>query len=851
MKKVLSFVLVLSLVLSSFSMAFAGVGEKEINKLSDIAGNANEEAIQVVNDLGIVTGYEDGTFKADKAVKRAEFAVMITKALGIPESALAGYTVTNFTDVEGYDWAVPYLAFCESKGIMSGYGEGIVKPGNTITINEAVTMVLRAVGYTPNAAELVGTWPANYVTKAQDCNLYDDVKAVNVVDRASAAQIIYNTLTVGKVQVDADGQVTSVLGADLDGDGNADQVNMLTGGLNCTPAFLGYVVVDETCLDNSLIDMTKYLGAYGTVYQNSDNEIVAFDRFECTTLTGEVDGNDFVVGDTTYKVKSGVTIDQIIENAADVPSVSGGSIVAGTATASALGTLEAYSAADLTINAKVVGRTISQIYSVNVWTLSDADFADENVQDYIADDNELLGYAFAEDNNGDIDAAQFALVGVKSLTDIEEDDVVYVFSKNGAIRLVVVGQTTVEGKITKVDGTSLYINGKWYDASDAAADPDGNTVGSSELGNEYKLYLDAYGDYFYAEKISGSVATFGVVKGFDNEDAFDSTRIKMYTSLDSTKTYTFADDNDSIDYLQNGSYADYNVISAGAFVTATTVGALVGYELDADGNLDTLDVGVVQKAAGSVAVTLKSTKVLNVAGTGDLVVNPNVVVFTYGANKTTDLDMIKISEVKLGANLTSGAAFDYITNEDGEVVAMLMNNNAAFTDKDTDEVYGIFHAVVDTQNADDEDINEFTGFIGTKEGEYLTEDDTYKAVDTSQIGALYEIKLTADGTIESMTSLLGQACSLNTQSGYIVTGATITAGGIAESGTLLTDNAGNKYTVDADAIVYEATLDHKGQLDVYKTSNLGKLKMGYEIYLFDTQGTDCDGIADVVVFVER
>ena len=66
MKKVLSFVLVLSLVLSSFSMAFAG--ETKTTGLTDVAGTANEEAITVVNDLGIVTGYTDGTFKAEKSV---------------------------------------------------------------------------------------------------------------------------------------------------------------------------------------------------------------------------------------------------------------------------------------------------------------------------------------------------------------------------------------------------------------------------------------------------------------------------------------------------------------------------------------------------------------------------------------------------------------------------------------------------------------------------------------------------------------------------------------------------------------------------------------------------------------
>ena len=61
MKKVLSFVLVLTLVLGSFSMVFAADANATA-KLSDIAGNTNEQAITVVNDLGIVTGYPDGTF---------------------------------------------------------------------------------------------------------------------------------------------------------------------------------------------------------------------------------------------------------------------------------------------------------------------------------------------------------------------------------------------------------------------------------------------------------------------------------------------------------------------------------------------------------------------------------------------------------------------------------------------------------------------------------------------------------------------------------------------------------------------------------------------------------------------
>ncbi|MEL7657019.1 MAG: S-layer homology domain-containing protein, partial [Bacillota bacterium] len=128
MRKVLSFVLVLSLVLGSFSMAFAATPATSAG-LSDIAGNANEAAIQVSYDLGIVTGNPDGTYLPTKAVTRAEFAAMITRALAIPDSALAGYTSTTFKDTTGYGWAVPYLAFCQSKGILLGDGAGNVMPG--------------------------------------------------------------------------------------------------------------------------------------------------------------------------------------------------------------------------------------------------------------------------------------------------------------------------------------------------------------------------------------------------------------------------------------------------------------------------------------------------------------------------------------------------------------------------------------------------------------------------------------------------------------------------------------------------------------------------------------------------
>jgi hypothetical protein len=221
-------VLTLALILGSISMASAASGKV---RLTDIADNANEEAIQVAYDLGIVTGTPEGAYEPEKAVNRAEFAALIVRALAIPDSALASYSSTTFKDTSGYTWAVPYLAILQQRGIMKGDGYGNAMPGRTITPNEAVTMVLRAVGYTDNASVLVGQWPANYVALGQNQLLYSNVGNDTQMNKASAAQMIYNALTVQLVQVDANSTVSYLW--DRIEDGTQNERNLLTTGLDC------------------------------------------------------------------------------------------------------------------------------------------------------------------------------------------------------------------------------------------------------------------------------------------------------------------------------------------------------------------------------------------------------------------------------------------------------------------------------------------------------------------------------------------------------------------------------------------------------------------------------------------
>lgn len=159
---------------------------------TDITDNPYEEAIEKLSNGGIITGYPDGTFKPDRSVSRAEFAAMITKYLGVSESILYSYKSSNFKDISGYGWALPYLAHCQKKGIILGDGKGNVMPGRTISYAEALAMVIRALDI-ENELDQSMKWPSNYIKLANSRSLTKGVDAgTKEVTRGVAAQLLFN-----------------------------------------------------------------------------------------------------------------------------------------------------------------------------------------------------------------------------------------------------------------------------------------------------------------------------------------------------------------------------------------------------------------------------------------------------------------------------------------------------------------------------------------------------------------------------------------------------------------------------------------------------------------------------------
>jgi len=815
MRKVLSFVLVLSLVLGSFSMAFAA---NEAG-LSDIAGIANEDAIQVAYDLGIVTGNPDGTYLPEKAVNRAEFAALITRALAIPESALAGYTTTTFKDTVGYGWAVPYLAFCQSKGIMIGDGQGNAMPGRTITVNEAMTMALRAIGYTENSSLLVGVWPASYVSIAQNEGLYDDVAAKTTVDKANAAQIIYNLLTVQKVAVNADG-ATDFLWKNR---AETIEANLLNTNLGCTE------VEDEILgvnfdYDNSLINITGKIGAFGTAYKNDDGDLVAF-TVESTALTGKVDGTKFKVGDTKYDFRTSTTDTAVFANTDLVDDA--GFVEEELNAAKIQEVAEAYNDGNtVTINVDVSGKKIKEVYSVVAWKADNAALADADVQEDI-EDGELLNKDFTLDDNDDIDMKSFQLVGVASLEDIAKDNVVYVYTNDAnKIRKVAVGTEVLKDVEVDEKGSDFVtIDGKDYKFSKAMNAVD---IATLDAGSEGDFYLDFDGKVFDFDGTTAVADNYAVIKDFENNEGsgFDDSRVRLYISDDASKTYYFADDADELDWVHNGTTID-----------AITTGALVGYSLDSDGNVDAFDTTAIEGSAYKI----QSSKVMSITSSGvstSYAIDANAVVFTYNTTtKTTaSYDVANLSDLKAGTYAYDAS----IILDDGKVVAMFVHETSV--DAKEDAVYGVFNTRTNAKTGDD-DVYRFTGFIDGTAFSYKT-DDRSGFNNLVGVFGVYKITIDANDVITAVAPLNDKFDPENS-SGYVVKNAVIES--LNSNKTVITDDNDDMWTIADDAVVYKYDKADKE----FSVSKLSSLRPGYTVTLYDTKGKDADGIATVVIYFEK
>ncbi|MBE5821948.1 MAG: S-layer homology domain-containing protein [Clostridiales bacterium] len=187
MKRFLSILVAVAMTISMVLPVFA---------YTDTEGNDYEAAIAHLSGLGVINGYEDGSFQPAKVVTRAEMAKLLVVALDLDAGADILTGESEFADVDANHWAIGFINVATSYGLIKGDGDGNFRPDDTVNYAEAATMALRALNYT-SVVEKAGVWPTNYLNKANELRLFKDVaefKASEGAKRGEVAQILWNML---------------------------------------------------------------------------------------------------------------------------------------------------------------------------------------------------------------------------------------------------------------------------------------------------------------------------------------------------------------------------------------------------------------------------------------------------------------------------------------------------------------------------------------------------------------------------------------------------------------------------------------------------------------------------------
>ncbi len=154
--------------------------------------NGNYDAINYVKASGIVKGYDDGTYKPDKTINRAEFLKILIEATYEDEEIDTCDKDKNFfKDSPKEEWYGKYLCVGKKELIVSGYADGSFKPGSEINFVEAAKIIVNAFKY--EFKEVAGEWYIAFVKVLEEkMSVPDSIDSYEKkLTRGEMAEMIY------------------------------------------------------------------------------------------------------------------------------------------------------------------------------------------------------------------------------------------------------------------------------------------------------------------------------------------------------------------------------------------------------------------------------------------------------------------------------------------------------------------------------------------------------------------------------------------------------------------------------------------------------------------------------------
>ena len=202
-KKVLSLVLCVAMLLSVMVM---GTGAASFTDQDEFSDNY-AEAAEVLTGMGIIQGYDDGSFLPQRNINRAQVATMIYRAAtgDVTDSKISQFVGEDlFDDVNADDWFAGYVNYCGNAEYIKGFTPDTFGPYKQVTGYQVLAMILRAVGYDENDEYTGDQWTLRVAATAREQGLLDnlnpDTNLAEPATRELVAQLIFEAIQIDTVR---------------------------------------------------------------------------------------------------------------------------------------------------------------------------------------------------------------------------------------------------------------------------------------------------------------------------------------------------------------------------------------------------------------------------------------------------------------------------------------------------------------------------------------------------------------------------------------------------------------------------------------------------------------------------
>ena len=782
------------------------------------------EVVDTLVSLGVVNGYDDGSFKPNGTVTRAEMAKMIyVLRTGNSDASAYNDDKTSFTDI-GSHWARGYIKYCQSLGIIAGKSNTKFVPNEKVSAQEAAKMLLVTLGYNAQKAGLVGTgWASKTNALADENGLLDDVNTsfTSACPRQYAAQLIYNAIfaptvvwrddaytnvtllgtdnkTVGEKYMGLKTSVAVLKGVTKETNKSTYKLSLdapTTEQLNDSTIISGSIANNTAKIQQSFTKIAKDYSALTNrvvkvLYKNSDEVYGVYATDDSSVLNGvvgdyKISGGKVKFDGTKYAIKSGAANVKVDTDASNATTYAISTYLKDDTTVGAAnkGLNKASDAKAILEDDEVKSFEVTS-YMVGKVSYVGKDYVNVTNKAASADPSKFSGYTKLDKDSCNSD-----------ISGLKKDDYVIITNSKVNGKLDAVKADTVEGKITSTrdSGNDVRIDGNWYtSALDDNADIALSNTVNVVLKNGYIVCVDdvKIGSTDVALMIEADINS-GVGKKWQADMLFpDGTRKVVEIDTDeSTATTTLKSSAPVlVTYEQSGSKYILKTI-----VKNTTTNKYAGYDQHIDGTSFT-------------KWHVKDGKILGDDNGFQSYINDSATIFLkYGSD---DYKVVTGSAMKKWGESYKFSADLLADNSNGYPYAKVgfINSTDSKNPTGSDKTYAYIFGV--ENNAKDADNNEYVEYNVWNGSEMTTLKVKQSASNFYKEGTVVEYTLDTDGYAD---------CTLYTiANGKLKKGAlTKFAWTKGQDGSVAFSGGTGSYDIDKDdtKVLFVNTKDEDGAVD--------------------------------------